>query len=295
MGVPVRRDIASTDGVVVAVHDHDPESMLPSVVLAHASGFHGRCFDPVAEMLGASLHCLAIDLRGFGDTTVEPGWQVRWGAFGDDALAVARAAARTGPVIGAGHSLGGSALVMAALREPSWFRALVLYEPIIFPAVVRAHRGPNPLAEGARRRKRRFGSYAEALANFSSKPPMNAFSPAAVRAYVEHGFRPDGDGVALKCDPEHEAQTYETGSVHDTWDQLAELRTPVWLVSGAVTPMSPSSFVEPLARAITEASPVRPTVVSWPDRGHFGPLEDPARFAALVRDVHRSLVVTERP
>ncbi|NBP49705.1 MAG: alpha/beta hydrolase [Actinobacteria bacterium] len=235
-----------------------------------------------------SLHCLALDLRGFGDTAVEPGWRVRWGAFGDDALAAARVAAASGPVIGAGHSLGGSSLVMAALREPSLFRALVLYEPIIFPASVRAHRGPSPLAEGARRRRRRFASFDDALANYAAKPPMNAFDPAALRAYVAHGFRDDGDGVVLKCDPEHEAQTYETGSVHETWDQLADLRTPVWLVSGAVAPMSPASFVEPLAATIAAASRVRPTVVSWPDRGHFGPLEDPSRFASLIMDVHRA-------
>ena len=284
--VPTRRDVPSTDGVVLAVHDHAPGSSRPAVLLAHASGFHGRCFDPVAALLGESLHCLAVDLRGFGDTPVEPGWRVRWGAFGDDALAAARAAAATGPIIGAGHSLGGSSLVMAALREPDLFRALVLYEPIIFPASVRAHRGPNPLADGARRRRRRFASFEEARSNYASKPPMNAFDPAALSAYVEHGFRADGDGVVLKCDPEHEAQTYETGSVHETWDQLADLRTPVWLVSGAVAPLSPAAFVEPLAKTIADASPVRPTVVTWPDRGHFGPLEDPARFASLVRQIH---------
>lgn len=279
----------SSDGVIVALHDHEPGSTLPGVLLAHASGFHGRCFDPVADLLGAALHCLALDLRGFGDTPVEPDWQVRWSAFGDDALAAARAAADRGPIIGAGHSLGGSSLVMAALREPSLFRALVLYEPIIFPAPVREHRGPTPLADGARRRRRRFASFEEARTNYASKPPMDSFDPGALRAYVEHGFRPDGDGVTLKCDPEHEARTYETGSVHETWDQLADLRTPVWLVSGAVAPFTPASFVEPLARTIVESSTVQPTVVTWPDRGHFGPLEDPVRFASLLLEVHRSV------
>ena len=295
--MPVRLALPSTDGVMVALHDHDPGSALPGALFAHASGFHGRCFDPVADALRGSLHCLALDLRGFGDTGVQPGWQVRWGAFGDDALVAARTAAESGPIIGVGHSLGGSSLVMAALREPSLFRALVLYEPIIFPNSVRAHRGPSPLADGARRRRRQFASFDDAFANYAAKPPMNSFDPRALRAYVDHGFREVGDGVELKCDPEHEAQTYETGSVHETWDQLADLRTPVWLVSGAVAPMSPASFVEPLAATIAAASHIQPTVVSWPDRGHFGPLEDPARFATLIMDVHRAAPVsaTEAP
>ena len=46
--------------------------------------------------------------------------------------------------------MGGAALVMAALRAPELFRALVLYEPIIFPPQVRVgitNTGvPSPLA-----------------------------------------------------------------------------------------------------------------------------------------------------
>jgi pimeloyl-ACP methyl ester carboxylesterase len=56
--------------------------------------------------------------------------------------------------------------------------------------------------------------------------------------------------------------------------------------------MSPASFVEPLAATMAAASPVRPTVVSWPDRGHFGPLEDPARFARLILEVHGAVPVS---
>ena len=31
------------------------------------------------------------------------------------------------------------------------------------------------------------------------------------------------------------------------------------------------------------------TVVQWPDRGHFGPLEDPDRFVELIREVEAQL------
>ncbi|NBS28513.1 MAG: alpha/beta fold hydrolase, partial [Actinobacteria bacterium] len=210
--------LASTDGVGLSVVDYQPDSHAHTVLFSHATGFHGRCFDPLAARL-TELHSVTFDYRGYGDSVIEENWEVRWGAYGDDALTVTCYAAQHGPVIGVGHSMGGAALVMAALREPELFRALVLYEPIIFPPESRRPDAPkSPLADGARRRRTNFASFDEALANYSAKPPLNVFHPECLEAYVRHGFRetPDGD-VTLKCRPEHEARTYESGGLHETW------------------------------------------------------------------------------
>lgn len=73
---------------------------------------------------------------------------------------------------------GGAALVMAAIREPQLFRALVLFEPIIFPDTARnSGKGPSPLVEGARRRRATFPSLDAAYDNYASKPPLNIFNP----------------------------------------------------------------------------------------------------------------------
>lgn len=282
--------LPSSDDVTIALHDYAPGSDAAPVLLAHATGFHGRCFDPVAAALGSSFHCWSIDFRGYGDSTLPTDWHVRWSAYGDDALVAARRAAHHAPVIAAGHSMGAAALVMAALREPHRFAALVLYEPIIFPAEYRLHDGPNPLAEGARRRRATFPSRDDAYRNYASKPPMNRFDPTALRAYVEHGFRDDEAGtVTLKCTPEHEARTYESGAIHETWEQLRDLAVPVWFVSGEPSPVPPASLVRPLAAHVSATSSVRCTLVEWPDLGHFGPLQDPDRFAALIADVARQV------
>jgi len=54
----------------------------------------------------------------------------------------------------------------------------------------------------------------------------------------------------------------------------------VWLVSGVVHPFTPAAIAEQIAPKIPGCH-----VVRWTDRGHFGPLEDPDRFVALIREV----------
>ncbi len=279
----------SSEGVQLAIYDYSPESAHQPVLLSHATGFHGRVLDPVAEHLHGSHHSYSFDYRGHGDSGLPSDWKANWSGYGDDALAVARviAASQTSaaPIIGAGHSMGGAALVMAALRAPELFRALVLFEPIIFPPQARTgslDTGiPSPLADGARRRRGIFASFDEAIANYSSKPPLNVMHPDALLAYVRHGFATQPDGsVLIKCSPEHEARTYEMGAVHDTWNDLPKLRVPVWLVSGAVIPHTPGAIAALIANEIPGSSRVQ-----WDDLGHFGPMQDPLRFAQLIAQV----------
>lgn len=288
------RVVASTNGVSVVVYDEPSHQQGPHgsgvaisdhapLLYSHATGFHGRVFAPVAEHLSA-FDQTTFDYRGYGDTAPPTGWSLAWEGFGDDALCVARSTvARHGgrPVLGIGHSMGGAGLVMAALREPQLFAALVLFEPIIFPPDVRSQTGrANPLADVTRRRRRSFASFDEARANFASKPPLSSLAPAALDAYVRHGFEQRVDGVHIKCDPEFEAQTYEMGAMHDTWQRLGELQVATWVLAGASAPHTPAA----IAPRIAELLP-RSTFVEWSDRGHFAPLEDPARFARFIAEV----------
>ncbi|MFA5775540.1 MAG: alpha/beta hydrolase [Ilumatobacteraceae bacterium] len=276
--------ITSSDDVVLSVHDYNPESRSPTVLFSHATGFHGRVFDPMAKELIDSHHCITFDYRGSGDSTLPLNWDVRWDAFGDDALTAAQHVTKSGAVVGFGHSMGGTALVMAALREPKLFQTLILFEPIIFPLEEsepdqESNGDENSLASGARRRRTTFASFDEAIANYGAKPPLNAIHPDSLSAYVNFGFRQQQDGtVTLKCSPEYEARTYETGDQHETWDQLANLAVPTWIISGENE--GPAVIAPLIAAAITGAH-----FTKYGDLGHFGPMQDPHRFAELIRHV----------
>ena len=283
------RFVASSNGVQVVVYDEPPTT--PSggvpILFSHATGFHGRVFAPVAAHL-AEHSRTTFDYRGYGDTRAPANWPLSWDGFGDDALAVAHdVVARNGgrPVIGVGHSMGGTGLVMAALREPQLFAALFIFEPIIFPPEMRTQAsGSIPLAASARRRRRAFASHDDAVANFAAKPPLSSLHPDALAAYVRHGFTQQDDGVHIKCDPEFEAQTYEMGATHNTWLHLGDLRTPTWVMAGAHAEFSPAAIAPQIAERIPGC-----TFVRWADLGHFGPLDDPARFASFIREVTTAL------
>jgi pimeloyl-ACP methyl ester carboxylesterase len=283
--------VESSGGMSLALHHlSDCESgSLPVLLLSHATGFHGRCWIPVARRLEGRFDVWAHDHRGYGDSAAPHDWKVRWPAFGDDALAAARHVATEvnhGPIVAAGHSMGGATLVMAALRTPALFRGIIAFEPIIFPesGFRPDDLPPNPLAALTRRRRAAFPSIDEARANFASKPPMSAFRGDALDAYVVHGFRPTNDGVTLKCNPEHEARTYETGGSHETWNLLPSLEVPLWVVGSPEQQYQPSAIAPRVAEQVLGAR-----YEMWREVTHFGPMEDPDRFADFIATCEQSV------
>ncbi|MGH9178219.1 MAG: alpha/beta fold hydrolase [Acidimicrobiales bacterium] len=267
---------AAADGVSVAVHALGGQG--PALVMAHAAGFHGMVFAPLAAELAADFRCVAPDGRGHGDTLLG-GRPLDWPGLAADVLAAVDGLGLERPYA-FGHSSGGTAVLLAEQARPGTFRAMYCYEPIIIPVdpPLGTDTG-NWLAAQARRRRDTFPSADEALRHYSSKPPLDALSPPALRAYVEHGFEDDGaGGVRLKCRPEDEATVYETATGHDSYARLPEVTCPVTVACGGLTPGCDGT--RPFAsedRLPAGRSEVVPGV------GHFGPLERPDVVATAVR------------
>jgi pimeloyl-ACP methyl ester carboxylesterase len=278
--------VTSSDHVSVAIHEFGGSGR--PLLLSHATGFHGYCYLPIADELCDDFTSYALDYRGHGDTARPDDWQVDWDRYGDDALAAARAVAPDGALVGFGHSMGGAGLLMAAKRDPGLFDLIVAFEPIVFPPrEIDPHDGTEnngtTLSRGARKRRASFDSFADAIANYSSKPPMMAFDPDMLRLYVAHGFRAAPEGVRLKCDPEHEARTFDTGGTHVTWGDLPEIETEVVVVAGKVDEFGPAAIAREIAGQLPNA-----TYVEHDEWNHFTPFIDPAAMAALVRDAART-------
>lgn len=248
-----------------------------TAVLAHGTGFHGRVWAPVARRL-PGVDCLAPDLRGHGESRVPDGYEFPWSAFGDDLLATVDRVdpAERGPVVGIGHSCGAAALVLAEVARPGTFAALWLYEPAAFPPPPAGVVPSNPLAASARRRRATFAGRAEAARNYASKPPMNAFDPEALAAFVDHGFDDVDDHVRLKCLPANEAQVYESALVAEVFAAMARVRCPVVVVEGGE---SKSGRFARLAAQFPDGR-----LETHPDLTHNGPLTHPDRIAASILD-----------
>lgn len=269
------------DGVEVAAFDFGGTG--PDVVFAHATGFHAFVWQPVIDCLLDSFRCVAFDTRGHGDSGKAPGDDYDWSNLTIDLATVVEGFALRRP-FGAGHSCGGALLLQLEQAAPGTFRALYGFEPVVVPAGVTIPReapaGPNPMAEGARRRRAVFSSCQEAFDNYAAKPMYERCRPEALWAYVNHGFadRPDGQ-VELKCRPEDEARVFSMGMSSRTFDGLDAVRCPVTLARGEDSGFpfdaaTVAAVARPLAHARTEV---------LPGLTHLGPLEDPGLVARHIR------------
>ena len=266
---------ASTRDVEVAAYDLGGDG--PPLLLAHATGFHGRVLAPLAARLADRFHGYAFDERGHGDSGVPAGLDFDWHGLADDVLATVDGFGLERPV-GFGHSAGAAALLLAEAARPGTFAGLYCYEAIVIPGPALEGPHDNPLAEGAVRRRPVFASRDEAFANYAGKPPFSVLDHEVLRAYVDHGFRDRDDGtVELKCKPEHEAAMYRMSFVHGAYERFPEIRCPVVLACGEHTDAFPPALV---ARQAEPLPDVRIEV--FPDLGHFGPLQDPDTVAASL-------------
>jgi pimeloyl-ACP methyl ester carboxylesterase len=270
---PTSHAFVSPSGVTLVVHDWGGDG--DPVLLAHPTGFHGRAWAPVAAGLVArGRRVWSFDFRGHGDSDRSPDGTYSWSEFAQDALAVAHHLEVAGDprLLAAGHSKGGASLLSGSVTEPTAYPRIWTFEPIIIPvdAPILAAQD-NPLSQGARRRRDQWPSRDEALASYSSKPPLNALAPDALQAYVEYGLRDRDDGtVELKCRPEDEAMMYTMGASLGLYPQLGEIAVPVLVGSGADT----MSITPEMAGQIASRLP-HGSLEVWKGRGHFGPLEDP--------------------
>jgi pimeloyl-ACP methyl ester carboxylesterase len=271
--------VASTDGVSVAVHDLGGDGDV--LLLAHATGFHGRAYLPLAATLAPHFHVLALDFRGHGDTPAPANGRFDWGGMADD-LAAVIAAVSDGPIRVFGHSMGGGAALLVEARIPRTLRAAYLFEPIVVPTLEmfggERPADPDFMSAAARRRKPLFASKAEAMLRYASRPPLEELRAGSLAAYVEYGFEEVEDGtVRLKCRPEDEAATFEAEG-KPTLEQLAGINTPVTVAIGTTEQgWSPAMFGPAVADALLNGR-----LEEHPALGHFGPLQDPRLIATGI-------------
>lgn len=272
------------DGLTIALTDFGGSG--PDLLLVHATGFCAAVLAPLAEQLAGTFHCWGIDLRGHGHSDRPVDGDFAWSGFALDVVAAVDHLGLRRP-FAFGHSCGGASVLLAEQARPGTFSALYCFEPIVFPAddPVENIGMDNPLSTGALRRRETFSSCAEALANFSSKPPFSILDPAALSGYVECGFElvPSEDGgngamVRLCCRREDEAAVYAQSFRHDAFAHLGAIGCPVALSCGENTDVFGLPILEQYAARLQ-----RPTIRVFGGLGHFGPMEDPGQVAQSVR------------
>ncbi|MEX1197763.1 MAG: alpha/beta hydrolase [Pseudohongiellaceae bacterium] len=279
----------------------------PVLHFAHANGYPPGCYRAFLEPLAGRHHVLASSMRPLWQPAPDPASLRGWSDFADDLIASleADACVQEQGVIGVGHSLGAFVTLIAAVRRPDLFRALVLIEP---PFLLRRHRmalyvfrhvAPRrfPLVGRTLRRREHWGSVDEAFRYFRNKPVFRRISDEVLEDYARYGTRlapaPADDpgahqGRALAFSKQWEARIYLTLANHQPW--LRRCRVPAVAVRGGDSDTLLPGVWEQWKRTAPSQR-----FLELPGTGHLLPFEEPALAARRIMDALDDLSFTPRP
>jgi pimeloyl-ACP methyl ester carboxylesterase len=216
----------------------------PWLHFAHATGMHGALYARLLAPLADRFRIVASDARGHGRSAgfwpeLAAGDLVEWEVFGADTLAIAAAVDDSAPWLLAGHSMGGSASLLAAVAQPARVAGLVLIDPPMIPfalaraALAAGARTPNPMADAAEKRRADYPDVASARDRWRGRGVFGGWADEDLEAYLEDGLRATQTGVTLACSPAWEAATFR-GVSHRIEGALAALDRPFALVAGEI-------------------------------------------------------------
>lgn len=283
-------------GGEMAALEFGPTDRPVDVVFVHANGFNAMTYAPVLAPLGDNLRVLAVDQRGHGRTTLPIAQLKRrsWDDLRDDIVALL-AALDQPPVVLAGHSMGGTASLMAASLASERVSRLALYDPVILPAreswaahlpwgAAFLHRY-MPMVQGTLKRRRRFKDRDAAFQAFKGRGAFKTWDDAMLRAYLTDGLVETTDGdLALACDPEWEASNYAAQGNRPRV-ALSRLKIPALIVRGETGSMCALESAGPKVRIATESG-----------TSHFLPMERPDLVRQTLRDaVAQARQAAQRP
>lgn len=279
-------------GGTMAALDLGPAERPVDIIFSHANGFNARTYRSILAPLAPPMRILALDLRGHGRTELPTNAEGRstWNDIAEDLCALLEAIGAQ-DVILAGHSMGGTASLLAASRTAARIRGLVLFEPVILSkeAAQRAREGPinSPLAEGARRRRTVFANHDEALESYRGRGAFKSLTEPQLADYVADGFREQPNGaLELACSTEWEASNFVSHG-HDAWAALLGPGPPVRILQAEHG--STCAGLNPWLDEVLASG--RVSIEAAPGATHLLPMERPD----LVRDeIERSAAAWTR-
>lgn len=231
----------------MAVMDFGDQNRPVDLVFSHANGFNAATYRSLLAPLSASLRIWAPDLRGNGrsnlPTFTRP--KTSWLDHRDDLLSLLETIDGP-PVVLAGHSMGGTASLLAAAERPDRVSSLVLFDPVIWKrsAVLAfnlpfVHRlaGRIPIAAATLRRRAVFESREQAMAAYRGRGAFKGWPDMVLADYLSDGLTETAEGFSLTAAPAWEAANYAS-QAHDPWRSMRRCRAPIRILKaehGALT------------------------------------------------------------
>ncbi|WP_116202188.1 alpha/beta fold hydrolase [Amycolatopsis circi] len=276
----------TSDGCALHVETSGPADAKVTLVLVHGWTQDHRTWDAVVDHLGPGVRTLRYDLRGHGGSasaTKETGTIPR---LADDLAELIAARVPSGPLVLAGHSMGGMTMMALAERHPELVRDRVVGTAFVATSSGQMDRItlglPGMAGQFSAKFERRL---AKALSH--RKGERLPLSPAMVRSgarFLVFGDRPRRTDVRLVADqllcahPASLGAFQDAISTHDCRVALATLRgTPSVVLAGEKDRLCPLPHAKVIADELPDAEFVR-----FPGAGHMLPQERAGEVATRI-------------
>jgi pimeloyl-ACP methyl ester carboxylesterase len=259
------------------------------LLFLHANGYPPDCYKPLLSRLAENFHITAMVQRPLWSDS-NPEDIDDWHILTEDLLHYMTAHYST-PIACVGHSMGGIALLRAALREPERFKAIVLLDPVLFPPyfirmwqiVFGMGLGEqiHPLIKNAKNRRRRFDDLDKLFSGYRRKPVFRYMDDESLRAYVQGiACAMDGGDYRLCYSADWEVRIYVTGVRRDMdiWRGLPKLEVPTLIIRGAET----DTFWERTGKLVKRKQP-KVRVEMLEKSTHLLALERPIGIAKIIQ------------
>lgn len=226
----------------MAVLDFGDPSRPVDMVFVHANGFNAHTYRSLLTPLADGMRIWALDLRGHGRSRLPlPTRRIKsWTVHATDVMSLLEHIDGP-PVAVAGHSMGAVSSLLAAGRDGSRIRSLMLFDPVIWPRAASAlfnlpgatRMGErSPLARGALRRRSSFDSREQAFQSYRGRGAFRGWPDDMVGDYLADGLVEDQTGAfVLACSPAWEAANY-AAQTHDPSSAIRRYGGPIRILKG---------------------------------------------------------------
>lgn len=281
------RSVPAADGVPLHVELDGPQDAPVTVVLVHGWSLDRRAWRPVAMSLATGpspVRVVRPDHRGHGrSAAVEPA-TMTIDQLADDLAEVVAATAPTGPLVLAGHSMGGMTLMALAERHPGVVAragGVALVATASGGLAERPFGLARPAAAVYRQVERRFSATRRwARREHFGDPRLIA---PAVR-WLLLGARPSAEARRITCEtvgacrPLTVAGFKPTLQAHERDAALAAFADiPAVVLVGSRDRLTPVRAARRIAEALPSAG-----LTIFPDAGHMLPLERVSGVASRI-------------
>ena len=289
---PRVRQLPVAGGVLLHVEEHGPADAGATLVLAHGYVQSCRVWDrQVAALLTArpDLRVLSYDHRGHGRSGRSPAELAELGQLGRDLAAVLDTLPE-GPVVLAGHSMGGMTVMAFAEQHPELIGPRVVGVALVGTSPGRlaevTYGLPRAVARGAQALLPRSNELARRRESAGKRALPNRWMS---RLIFGKGARPADVRMTMdvmaRCSAATVADFHATFGEHDRLAALAALSdVPVTVLVGSRDLLCPVSHSEAIAQALPHS-----TLLVYPGAGHMVQLERAAEVSRRLVELCEAL------